>query len=97
MSISDVPVDRTAGSGSISNAVVSAVAEATGTDPTEMDPLYNVVDPDALESLFQSAGPASVPSSRRVEFEYWGCEVVVTADRTVRVWTAENEDRSRPE
>lgn len=85
MSTSEATVDRTAGCGSISNAVASATAEATAADPTEIEPLYNVVDPDALEALFRPAGSLPAPSSRRVEFEYCGCEVTVTADRTVHV------------
>lgn len=89
MSTSEATVDWTADSRSISTAVVSAVAEATGAEPTELEPLYSVVDPDALEALFRPVGAPSVPSPRRVEFEYCGCEVTVTADRTVRVSKAD--------
>lgn len=65
----------------LSEAVVGAVAEATGEDPTSMRPLYEVVDPDALDRLFE---PGSTPSRQspvgRVSFRYNGCDVTVHAD-----------------
>ena len=39
-----------------STAVVSAVAETTCTDPLELSPLYDVIDPDALDRVFAAAG-----------------------------------------
>lgn len=38
---------------SLSAAVVSAVADLSGSDPTELEVLYEVVDPDALDELFE--------------------------------------------
>ncbi|WP_341850684.1 HalOD1 output domain-containing protein [Natronococcus wangiae] len=35
-------------------AVVSAVAEAEGTDPVELPPLYEAIHPEALNDLFTS-------------------------------------------
>ncbi|NUB91121.1 hypothetical protein HT576_08815 [Haloterrigena sp. SYSU A121-1] len=62
-------------------AVVSAVAEAEGIDPVNLPPLYNVVDPEALNALFtsDSGGVSSV------EFEYAGYSVVVRGEGTVEV------------
>ncbi|WP_324760581.1 HalOD1 output domain-containing protein [Haloarcula sp. GH36] len=62
---------------STSEAVVQAVAEAAGTDPTELPPLYDQVDPDALEKLFRN------PSNGVVAFDYHGYTVVVRSDGTV--------------
>lgn len=55
-----------------SEAVVMAVADQTGQDATEMTPLYDVIDPDALDALFQGDKPG------RVSFDYAGCKVTVT-------------------
>ena len=72
-------------------AVVTAVAGRAGVDETGLPPLSEVLDPDALDRLFArpGGGPAGVPDE--VRFEYCGVEVVVGADRTVRI---ESADRS---
>ena len=61
--------------------VVDALAEATDTDPLELEPLYNVVDPEALDRLFRA--DADIPAS--VRFEYEGHTVEVRSDGTVVV------------
>ncbi|ELY53270.1 HalOD1 output domain-containing protein [Natronolimnohabitans innermongolicus] len=54
-----------------SMAVIELVATATDTDPLELDPLYNAMDPTVLDSLSESPGFSSL------EFEYAGHTVVV--------------------
>lgn len=67
----------------VGEAVVAAVADARGVDPTELEQsLYGVVDPDALESLFRSTS-AHDRESGYVTFSYSGCEVVVYGDGDV--------------
>ncbi|MDF9747260.1 HalOD1 output domain-containing protein [Natrinema salsiterrestre] len=66
---------------SISLRVVEALADATDTDAHELEPLYNVVDPEALDTLFER--DSSVPI--RVEFEYDDSSVEVRSDGTVTV------------
>ncbi|WP_423746698.1 HalOD1 output domain-containing protein [Haladaptatus sp. SPP-AMP-3] len=61
---------------SITAAVVTAVTEANGTKPAT--PLYEVIDPDALEDLYQHG-------SLEVSFEYIGNHVTIHSDRTVSV------------
>lgn len=61
---------------SITAAVVEAVAEANGTNPAT--PLYEVIDPDALEALYRRGSP-------EVTFEYIGYRIIIHADRTVSV------------
>ena len=70
--------------GDICETVVAAVAEATGVGPLELEPLYTVVDPDALNRLF---APSSSTRSPFVEirFSMAGCEVVVHCDGEVVV------------
>ncbi|WP_226011294.1 HalOD1 output domain-containing protein [Halomicrobium salinisoli] len=59
--------------------IVTAIAERTGADPLEMDPLYDAVDVDAVKAIVGSAGDASV------EFAYHGHTVVVDGDGSVTV------------
>lgn len=66
----------------VAEAVVEATAEATGTDPLEMEPLYAAVDPDALESLV--GGPPD-GANAMVTFDYEGCRVTVHRGGRVEV------------
>ena len=69
---------------STSHRVITAVAEETGNDPTEVGPLYHVIDPDALDRLFSSTGK-NVRSGGSVEFTFAGCDVVVHGSGEVEV------------
>ncbi|WP_254762528.1 HalOD1 output domain-containing protein [Natrinema marinum] len=68
-------------SDSISLRVVEALAAATDTDPSELEPLYHAIDPEALDQLFQSDSSADVS----VEFGYHGSLVEVRSDGTVAI------------
>ena len=68
----------------ISETVVTTVAEAKGVDPLDLEPLYAVVDPDALNRMFASARRAE-SSSLELEFSVAGCQVVVHGDGEVAV------------
>ena len=61
---------------SITANVVTAVTEANGMKPAT--PLYEVIDPDALEDLYQQGSP-------EVSFEYIGYHVTIHPDQTVTV------------
>lgn len=78
--MTDGTVGRTAGR-SISVAVVELVAAETDTDPLELPPLANVVEPEALDRLFTDG--ASTEAS--AQFQFAGCHVSVTADGVVTV------------
>ena len=66
---------------SVSRAVIDAVAAVEGTPPTELTPpLYDVVDPEALDNVF--AGKASLG---KVVFNYNSYEISVEADGYVAV------------
>lgn len=65
----------------MSQTVVGAVAEATDADLLALEPrLYEVIDPDALDRLFDGKG-----STGEVEFRMAGCTVSVHADGRVVV------------
>ena len=71
--------------GSITAAVVEAVAAAEGVEPVDLDvPLYSAIDPDALDRLFRSA-PADNGIIGRITFTYAGYDVTVQATGDVRV------------
>jgi len=68
---------------SLSMTVVECLAEATGVSPVDIErPLYDVVDPDALDRLF-TAETEGVGG--RVVFELDGHEVTVRDDGSVVV------------
>lgn len=64
-----------------SEAVIYRVAEQQDVDPVELPPLYESIDPDALDSLVQSS--AASDSQLEVEFTYAGHDVTVTGSGTV--------------
>ena len=57
----------------LSMTVVERVAKAEDTDPVALEPLYDAIDPDLLDSLPDADGFASL------EFVYQGYTVAVTA------------------
>jgi len=67
-----------------SDAVVLTVAAVTGTPPTELDPLYEYVDPDCLDAVMGSVAGGSTTSTPVINFRYERCLVTVTPAR-VRV------------
>lgn len=86
LSLTLEPADREQEPDHLSQAVVESVAEAEGVDPTELTPLYAVVDPDALEALFRPNSPTRDRQIRgEIRFSYHGYDVRVTADGEVDV------------
>jgi hypothetical protein len=68
----------------LSTSVVQAVATALGTDPLSLDErLYDVLDPDALDRLFDGGGEATGP--RTLSFDLAGCSVTVHGDGRIVV------------
>lgn len=75
-------------------AVVEAVAERAGVDATDLDrPLYDVIDPDALEALFPRDASGRPECRGHVSFPYGDLLVEVTSDREVRVVETAEADR----
>ena len=71
--------------------VIEAVADHRGVDPMELEPLYNAVDPDALDALF--GGSRASPHSS-LTFELDGCLVRVSGDGDVEVSSTGDERRT---
>lgn len=69
----------------ISTAVVLAVARASGTDPMELPPLYDHVDPDALDALVAHNTERSAQTNLAITFLFTGYEVTIRADGEIIV------------
>lgn len=73
------------GESSVSQSVIEAIAEAKGTDPVELTPpLFEVIDPDALDQLF-AATPTNERMGGQVVFTHNGHEITVHGDNSVSV------------
>ena len=66
-----------------SQAVVERVAACEGVDHTELDPLYEAIDPDAFDMLIESGRHNE--SRLKITFSYQGYDVTVTGDGVVHL------------
>ena len=66
-------------------AIVEALSAATGTSPLDLPPLYDAVDPDALNRLFAHATRTDLGEPLSIEFTADGWGVVVSTDGEVRI------------
>lgn len=76
--------------GSLSQAVVEAVArreeiDVTEVEPPEYEPLYTVVDPEALDALFSSTTSGASRPVGSISFTYAGYDVTVHSDGDVEL------------
>jgi hypothetical protein len=62
---------------SVSTAVVRAVSAVEGRDPLSLRPLADVLDPDALDVVFDSRTNGGTPSDVRFTFVYSKCCVTI--------------------
>jgi hypothetical protein len=74
------------GAAPVSEVVVSEVADALGKDEMRVEPLNDVVDPDALDALFDvRMNGERRDDGGRVQFRLDGCDVTVYGDGQVVV------------
>ena len=69
---------------SASRAVIRAIAAVRGVEPTDLDPLYEAVDPEALDAMFDDA-PGGSDGEISVSFRVDELQVVITSDEGVIV------------
>lgn len=69
---------------SIVFALVNALAEAQEVDPTDLPPLYDVIDPDALTNLLDRHGK-EVDLNIVIGFRLGTWKVFVRADGRIRI------------
>jgi hypothetical protein len=62
---------------SVSTAVVRAVSAVEGVDQQSLRPLAEVLDPDALDVLFDSRGDGTSRPGGRLTFVYSKCSVTI--------------------
>lgn len=83
---------------SLSEGVVEAVAAGAGVrafpevglDPeASLEPLYTVVDPDALDALFDRPGQRDERPFATVTFQYHGYEVTARSDGRIALTRVE--------
>ncbi|QRV15825.1 HalOD1 output domain-containing protein [Haloterrigena salifodinae] len=80
-----------------SRTVIEAVAEAEGIPTEELRPptyasLHDIVDPEALDSLFAPRSNGTPRSDGEVSFPYCGYHVTVEADGSITL--EETDDRT---
>ncbi|SEQ72374.1 HalOD1 output domain-containing protein [Natrinema salaciae] len=68
-----------------SEAVLNAVAAVSGVEPADLSPLYDVVEPDALDSFIEHAQRVCDAGSHQVWFTYEGFDVGVRSDGEIRL------------
>lgn len=64
----------------ISQRVVFAVAEQADVEPNELPPLYDSLDPDALDAVVRSSD-----ADLEISFSFAGHRVEIGGDETIRV------------
>lgn len=75
----------------LSIRVINAIAEHEETTPTEITPvLYDIVDPDALDSLFSTTYHGDTRADGHVEFRYGPHEVTAYSDGRVEIEHAQD-------
>ncbi|MEZ3167387.1 HalOD1 output domain-containing protein [Halorubrum ejinorense] len=75
-----------------SDAVVEVVADVVAGGPVSFGPLYDRIDPDALDDIFRSDGDDRPAAGTRVSFPLAERTVVVHGSGTVVVRTAARDD-----
>ncbi|WP_226005526.1 HalOD1 output domain-containing protein [Natrinema salinisoli] len=68
-----------AGTDSLTNTIVSTVAELSGRDPTDVERLYDRIDPESLEALFAPTRDTVARNTGQVSFQLDGYTITVHA------------------
>jgi hypothetical protein len=68
---------------SVTEAIIWALADAVGVDPTALPPLFDHVDPDALNALFSRRGSDAGDTILSFQVDTWN--VFVRSDGRIRV------------
>lgn len=85
-------VERSIDETTVSDRVIAEVAATKGADPLDLDPLYERIELDALNALYERGEQRQARSPDHIEFTYCGCEVVVARDGSVTVSATDAEE-----
>ena len=72
---------------SATEAVIRALADAVGVEPTELPPLFDTVDPDAINALFDPSDRAT-DGNTLLSFQVDTWNVFIRSDGRIRVCDA---------
>ncbi|MHC3439871.1 HalOD1 output domain-containing protein [Natrialbaceae archaeon A-gly3] len=67
----------------VSTKVVQRVATLTDQEVLELPPLYETIDPEALDAIINST--AMNKPSLELRFTYCGCHITITGSGAVRI------------
>ena len=74
--------------------IIEALAEAAGVDPVDLPPLFDFIEPDAVDQLFmEHDGASQTDAILSFRFETWN--VFIRADGRIRV--CDNTQSTNPE
>lgn len=79
---------------SLSTTLATALAVVTGRPAHRLRPLYDVVDPDALDRLFRTGSDGDPLTTGRARFPYGGYEVTVRASGEIEIAESDPEGTS---
>lgn len=79
-----------------SEAVIMALAEAKNVAPTELDPLYDTIDLDALDSLFNGRGGNVETPSRMCRFAVDSWNIFIHSNGSIVICDSERKTDSAP-
>lgn len=65
--------------------VLLAIADAINTEPSELPPLRESVDPDLINDVLQNSGVRRPSRTERLSFEYADMEVTIYSDETLHL------------
>ncbi len=69
----------------VTYTITETVAEQTGVDICELSPLYETIDPDALDAFLRCSNSTDARPERSVEFSYCGYRVTVDSAGQVQL------------
>ncbi len=75
---------------SVSVAVVQAVSAVDGREPQSLPPLANVLDTDALDSLFDARCDGTARTGGRLSFVYNNCRLTIDNGEYLTLHPLEN-------
>lgn len=70
---------------SVSYTLLCAVADVEGCCPTDLPPLHDTLDVEALDALFSAETVGSSQCEGSLMFDYSDCSVTIWSDRSVTV------------
>ncbi|WP_458190893.1 HalOD1 output domain-containing protein [Haladaptatus sp. NG-WS-4] len=75
----------------LTTTIIRSVSAVTGDSPQEFDPLYDVIDPDALEDLFDKPR-RNAPNHEGVyvTFKFASCELAINWDGEIQITPPQN-------